>query len=79
MFDVEKKRSFPIEFERKKEILVVVFCLLTIPSLLSVTNKPEAAGTTINKQIHHLHEATPLIRHQATCVKLQRKSPGYDI
>jgi hypothetical protein len=25
--------------------------------LSAVTNKPEAAGTTINKQIHHLHDA----------------------
>lgn len=28
-----------------------------IPPLSAVTNKPEAAGTTINKQIHHLHDA----------------------
>jgi hypothetical protein len=43
-----------MEKEKRGDWRVFVF---SHPPLSAVTNKPEAAGTTINKQIHHLHDA----------------------
>jgi hypothetical protein len=60
-----------MEKEKRGDWRVFVFFH---PPLSAVTNKPEAAGTTINKQIHHLHDAALI---QPTYI-LQRNCTVYD-